>query len=438
MSPIMLLGLMTLLMLVLIATEMPIAFAVGLAGGLGIVLLMGWGTLLYTVGTFPSSRIASFSWSAIPLYILLGNLAAASGVATDAYDMANKWFGRMRGGLVMPTIIASGLIAATTGIGATSIAVLGKVAVPEMEKRGYDRSLSCGATASCGPLGMLIPPSTSFVVIGILAELSIGKLFMAGILPGILTVAVFMTMVWIRCRINPNLAPLGDKYSWKERIRSLSKSWGVIVLFFVVIGGLYSGIATATEVAAIGCFVAFIMAILAIINKKTTWKAIGFSVKDTIRVSAMVFGFIIGAGIFSLFITISSVIPDLLVQMNSLTLSPYIILVIILIVYLILGLFFDPMSMVMVTVPVFFPLVVDGLGVDPIWFAVITVIMVEISALTPPVGLSLYMMKAVYPIATLGEIIRGCMPFVGANLVVVAILFFFPQIATWLPSLMYH
>ena len=307
-----------------------------------------------------------------------------------------------------------------------------------MEKRGYDRALSTGATASCGPLGMLIPPSTSFVVIGILAELSIGKLFMAGILPGILTIIVFMTMVWIRCKINPNLAPLGDKYSWKERFSSLSKSWGVIVLFLVVIGGLYSGIATATEVAAIGCFVALIMVVLAVINKRTTWKAISFSVKDTIRVSAMVFGFIIGAGIFSLFITISSVIPDILVQMNSLTLSPYVILVIILIVYLILGLFFDPMSMVLVTVPIFFPLVVDGLGVDPIWFAVITVIMVEISALTPPVGLSLYMMKAVYPIATLGEIIRGCMPFVGANLVVVAILFFVPQIATWLPSLMYH
>jgi len=427
---------MVVLMLFLIFIEMPIAFAVALAGGLGIVLLQDWNTLLYTLGTFPASRIASFDWTAIPLYILLGNLAAASGVATDAYILANKWLGRMRGGLVLATIGASGLIAATTGSGATSTAVMGKIAVPEMEKYGYDRSLSTGATASCGPLGILIPPSGSFVIIGVLASLSIGKLFIAGILPGLLTVLIYMSMVWVRCKLKPSLAPLGEKYTWKEKIFALNKAWGVVVIFGVVIGGLYSGIATATEIAALGCMAAFIMALIAIMQKRATWKDLRTGIFDTINICAMVFAFIIGAGIFSLFFTLSGVIPHVLSFLQALVLPVWVILIFVIIIYLILGCFFDPMSMVLVTVPILYPILVGGLHVDAIWLSVITVIMVEVSALTPPVGLNLYIMKAVYPKATLGEITRGSMWFVAMNFIVVAILFVFPQIATWLPSLM--
>ncbi len=436
MDPVLAISLMVGLMLVLIGLEMPIAFAVAIAGSLGIVLLQDWNTLMYTLGTYPVGRIASFQWTAIPLYILLGNLAASSGVATDAYTMANKWLGRMRGGLVLATIGASGMVAATTGSGSASIAVMGKIAVPEMEKYGYDRSLACGATASCGPLGILIPPSGQFVIIGVLAELSIGKLFMSGIFPGILTILVFMTMVWIRCKLKPSLAPLGESYSWKEKIRSLSNAWGIIVIFAVVIGGLYTGIATATETAAIGCFAALIMAVVAVTQKKSSWKRVWNAILDTIGITSMIFAFIIGAGIFSLFITVSGVIPHALLAFQSIQVSVYLVVVFVIIIYLILGLFFDPMSMTMVTVPVLYPIICGGMGVDPIWFSVIVVIMVEVSGLTPPVGLCLYMMKAVYPKATLGEIIRGSMWFVAMDFVVIAILFAFPQIATWLPSLM--
>jgi tripartite ATP-independent transporter DctM subunit len=363
-------------------------------------------------------------------------MAASSGVATDAYIMANKWLGRLRGGLVLATIGASGLIAATTGSGATSTAVMGKIAVPEMEKYGYNRSLSTGATAACGPLGILIPPSGSFVIIGVLAELSIGRLFIAGIFPGLLTVLVYMTMVWIRCKLNPTLAPLAEKITWKERILSLNKAWGVILIFGVVIGGLYSGIATATEVAALGCMVALIMAVLAILRKRARWSDLKMSIFDTINICAMVFAFIIGSGIFSLFFTLSGIIPQVLMTLQNLAIPVWGVVAAVCFIYLMLGMFFDPMSMVLVTVPILYPILVGGLGVDPIWLSVVTVIMVEVSALTPPVGLNLYIMRAVYPKVTLGEVMRGSMWFVAMNFLVVIILFIFPQIATWLPGLM--
>ncbi len=436
MEPVMVIASVTVLMLIFIVLEMPIAFAAAIAGSLGIVLLHDWNTLMYSLGTYPIGRIASFQWTALPLFIFLGNLAASSGVASDAYDMANKWLGKFRGGLVMATIASSALVAATTGSGSASIAVMGKIAMPEMEKYGYDRSLSTGAVTSCGPLGILIPPSGQFIIIGVLAELSIGKLFMSGIMPGIITVVVFFIMVWLRCKFNPQLATIGESYTWKEKFSSLGQAWGVILIFITVIGGLYSGIATATETAAVGCFVALLMALVAIGRKKSDWNKLKNAVLDTISIASMIFAFIIGAGIFSLFITLSGVIPQALSLVQTLAIPPYAVVVFVIFIYIVLGMFFDPMSMTMVTVPVLFPILVGGMGIDPIWLAVIVVIMVEVSGLTPPVGICLYLMKAVYPKASLGEIMRGVAWFVAMEFVVIGLLFIFPKIATWLPSLM--
>ena len=425
------------IMIVLIVLEMPIAFAIGFSASIGLVLYMGWPALLYSLGSFPVSRIASFTWASLPLYVLLGNLVSASGVGADAYEMANRWFGKLKGGLVLATIAASGMIAATTGSGATSIAILGKMAVPEMEKLGYNRSLATGAVASCGPLGTLIPPSMAFVLIGILAEISIGKLFIAGILPGILTVIAFMIMVYIRCAINPKLVPSGVSYTWKERFVSLLKAWGVILIFIFIIVGLYTGIATATEVAALGCLVGFIMVLTGIPSKRSSWKSLWQAIIDTISVSAIIFAFVIGTGIFSLFLTLSGIVNYLVVFIQNLPVPPIVICMIVVLSYFVLEIFFDPTSMLMVTVPIFYPVLVKGLGVDPIWFSVITVIMVEITALTPPVGMAVFVMHAVYPKASVGEIYRGVWWFIAMNLVVIAILFVFPQIATWLPNMMW-
>ncbi|GAI06772.1 unnamed protein product, partial [marine sediment metagenome] len=238
------------------------------------------------------------------------------------------------------------MIAATTGSGATGTAVMGKIAVPEMRKYGYDMTLATGATASSGTVGILIPPSGSFVIIGVLAELSIGKLFIAGILPGILSVLIYMAMVNVRCTMNPKLAPTGQEFSWKERIFSLKKGWGVAVIFVVVIGGLYAGIASAIEVAALGCFIALVMVFIAMAGGKSTWVMLKDAVLDTIGLCAMIFAFIIGAGIFSLFITLSGVIPLLVHFVAGLALPRLLILLMICAIYIPLGMFFDPLSMV--------------------------------------------------------------------------------------------
>jgi len=423
-------------MLFSIAMGMPIAFAIALAGSLGIVLLEDWATLLYTVGTFPVSRVATFAWSVIPLFVLMGNFAEASGLAADAYSMANKWLSRFKGGLVLVTIGSCGLIAATTGSGATGTAIMGKIAVPEMRKYGYDMRLATGAAASAGTVGILIPPSGSLVIIGVLAELSIGKLFLAGILPGILSVFIYMAMVYVRCVFNPKLAPQGRGYSWKEKIFSLGKAWGVLVIFITVIGGLYTGIATAIEVAALGCFVALIMVFLAIARGKAEWIVLKDAVMDTIRICAMIFAFIIGAGIFSLFITLAGIIPEAIAFVEHLAIPNALILAGICLLYIPLGMFFDPLSMVLVTVPIVFPIVVQGMGYDPIWFSVITVKLVEISVITPPVGLNLFLMKGVFPSASLGDIIRGCGWFMVMDVLTIVVLMAFPWISTWLPGTM--
>jgi len=433
MDPALAVLIIVLILFFLIAIGVPIAIALGVAGGLGIVIIQGWDTLLYTFATFPVGRIASYAWIAIPLFILLGNLAASSGVATNAYVLTNKWVGKLKGGLVLATIAACGLIAATTGSGSTATAVMGKIAVPEMIKYGYNKELALGVTTCCGPLGILIPPSGSFVIIGIMAELSIGKLFISGILPGLLTIVLFMIMVNIRCRLNPQLAPVGSSYSWKERFKSLPLAWGVVVIFVVIIGGLYTGIATANEVGAIGCFVAFIMAIIAIFQRQSTWKAIIVAFQDTVSVSAMIFAFVIGSGIFSLFLTLSGTIPEFLNYINTFNVPSWVLVVVICFIYLILGMFFDPLSMTLLTVPIFFP-IMGGVGVDLIWFAVVTVIMIETAAMTPPVAMNAFIMRAVYPDSTLVEIWRGSGWFIVMNLLVIVVLFIFPQIAIWLPG----
>ena len=293
-----------------------------------------------------------------------------------------------------------------------------------------------GSAASAGTVGILIPPSGSLVIIGILAELSIGKLFIAGIFPGIISVLVYMLMVNIRCTINPLLAPPGAPTTWREKIVSLRNSWSVIIVFAVVIGGLYTGIASATEVAALGCFITLAIAFLSIARKRTTWGALKRSVIDAVEISAMIFAFVVGAGIFSLFVTLSGILPQVVQAVSHFQMNSTVIMIIICLCYIPLGMFFDPLSMVIVTVPIVFPIVTQGLGFDPIWFSIITVKLVELSVITPPVGLNLFIMKGVFPEVSLGTIIRGCGWFMIMDVLTIALLFIFPQIVTWLPGTM--
>ena len=428
--------LFTALLLALIVIGVPIAFAMGITGSLGIFVMGGMPTVLYTLGTYPVSRAASFVLVVIPLFILMGNLALAGGIAAGAYSVAHKWLGRFKGGLVMVTIGACGLMGGTTGSTVAEAAAMGKVAIPEMVRYGCDKRLAVGTVASAGALAILIPPSISFVIYGVVTYQSIGKLFMAGLIPGILSAIIYMIMIYIRCCINPKLAPRSEMtYTWKDRLFSLAEAWGILLLFVIVVGGLYTGIATAIEVGALGCVTGLAMTLMAIARGKSNWQMLWNSFFDTAKICAMVFAFVIGAGLFSLFITLAGVIPLIINFVMSLGFPRLVILIIICLFYLPLGMFFDPMAMILVTVPVFYPILVDGLGYDLIWFGVVFVILIEISVITPPMAINLYVIKGVAPkelAITIGDIFYGSFWFLIMEIVLIAILIAFLGLATWL------
>lgn len=436
MDPLILAGLITGILLLLILLGMPIAFAMAIAGGLGIVILGGKATVLYTLGTFPLGRCATYVLTVIPLFIFMGNLSSVAGVPSDAYGMASKWLGSLKGGLVMVTIGACGIFAATTGSSTAEAAAMGKIAVPEMRKRGYDLRLSVGSVASASALGMLIPPSISIVIYGIVATQSIGKLFIAGILPGILTIVLYMGMVYVRVSLNPHLAPKTEKVSWNKKVRSLTQGWGGLVLFITVIGGLYTGIATPTQIGALGSLVALGLGFMAIWRGKSSWALLKKSLIETGELCAIIFTFIIGAGIFSLFITMTGVVPWLVEFTSGLAIPREAMLIIILLFYFPLGMFFDPTAMIFVTVPIVYPIIVQGLGFDPIWFGIVLIILIEISVITPPMAVNLYVIKGLFPDVSIKDVFMGSLWFLAMEIVVIIILIIFPSIATWLPSTM--
>lgn len=437
MEPLTLTALMTFVLLLMIAIGVPIAFAMGITGGLGIVFIGGLPTVLYTLGTYPVSRAGTFALAVIPLFLLMGNLAAEAGVAEDAYTMASKLFGWLKGGLVLVTIGACGIFAATTGSSVAEAAAMGKIAIPEMRKHGYDIRLATGSVACAGTVGLLIPPSISLVIYGIATYESIGKLFIAGILPGILSVIIYIAMVYVRASINPRIAPTVERAVGREIFFAIFKGWRVFLIFFTVIGGLYSGIGTPEEVGTIGCFVGLLMIIARIIKGKSTFTALKTALTETAKLCAMIFAFVIGAGLFSLFITAVGVVPLIVDFIANLQFPPLLVLAIICLLYLPLGMFFDPLAMILVTVPIVYPIIVQELGYDPIWFGIILIKMVEISVITPPMGINLYVIKGLFPEVELKDIMTGSLWFLVMDLLTIMILIAFPSICTYLPDLMH-
>lgn len=436
MDPALLLCLIMALLLALSFVGMPIAFAMAISGSFGIFLLGGMPTVLYTLATFPVSRCATYSLAVIPLYILLGNFAFAGGIASDAYKLAYKWLGNLKGGLAMVTVGACALMGATTGSTVAEAATMGKIAIPEMLKYGYDKRLAVGSVAAAGTLAILIPPSISFVIYGIVTYQSIGKLFMAGVLPGILTTVLYLGMIYVRCSRNRDLAPnVGSRSNWKEKLLALVQGWGIVVIFGVVMGGLYTGIASATDVGALGCFVAFVITVLAIARGRSNWGAVKDSILDAARLCSMIFAFVVGGGLLSLFIAMTGVVPSLVDFTMGLEVPRTVILICIIFFYIPLGMFLDPMAMILVTVPVFYPILIDGLAYDPIWFGVLLVILIEVSCITPPMAINLYVIKGVSPKEiTISDIFQGSIPFLIMEMFVIGTLVVFPEIATWLPS----
>ena len=412
--------------------RMPIAFAMGLVGFLGFSYVVHWGGGLALLARDLWSLFSSYPLSVIPMFIFMGTIAFYSGMGGRLFDVAYKFLGHRRGGLCLAAIFACAAFGAICGSTNAAAAAMGKVTLPEMKKYHYDMSLATGCVASAGTLGILIPPSTLLILYGILTEESIGKLFAAGILPGLLLTTLFAITVYIVCKFKPALAPAGAKATWKKRIASLPQVIEVLLVFSFVMAGLFAGWFTPTEAGAAG---AAGVLIIALVRRTLSWRAFLSSLADTTRISAFVFLIVAGGTIYGHFLAVTRLPFELSELIGALPVSPKIIMGLIIFVYIIGGCFMDGLAMIVFTVPIFHPVVVS-MGFDPIWFGVIIVLIGEIAAITPPVGINVYVISGVAPDVPMEAIFRGILPFLGALVVCTIILIFFPEVATFLPSFM--
>jgi C4-dicarboxylate transporter DctM subunit len=423
-----LIGICALLLLFLL--RMPVAFAMLLIGVVGFAYLTAPKAALGLLAGDIFERFTSYPLTVVPMFILMGSFSFASGISRRLYETAYAWAGHLRGGLTMATVIACAGFAAICGSTSATAATMGRIALPEMRKYHYDDSLATGCVAASGSLGILIPPSTLLILYGILTEESIGKLFIAGVLPGLLLSLLFVITVAVICFRNPALGPPGAPTSWAKRIRALVGLSDTIVLFGVTIGGLFLGLFSPTQAGGIGAGGALLIGLA---KRQLTWPAFVEACKDAVRTSCMVMFIVAGATILGHFMAVSN-IPFMLVNLvEGLPLPRTAILVLICLFYFIGGFFMDALALVILTIAIVYPIIV-GLGFDPIWFGVVIVLVCEMGVITPPVGINVFVIKGIAENVPLVTIFKGIFPFLIALFVCTLILMAFPQIATFLPS----
>jgi len=423
----------TVVAFVLLFLGMPIALALMLTGFVGIWYLSSLSAALPVAARTIYSVVSQYAYMVIPLFLLMGTFATSSGMVENLYKTFDKWLRRFPGGLSAATIAACAGFAAVSGSAVATAAAMANIAYPEMKRFNYSPRLITGTIAAGGTLGFLIPPSLGFVVYGMLVEQSIGKLLIAGIIPGILLAAAFIAIVVIQVKLNPELAPVSaDKVSWNEKFKALSGVWEILIVFFLVMGGIYLGWFSPTEAGAIGATILFLVALL---KRKLNYENLFKGMQESIRVSAMVLFLVAGASVFSYFLALSTIPARLAGWVVALDISPYIVLAIILLIYFFLGCFIDAVSMMVLTLPVIFPVVV-GLGFDPIFFGVICVLMMQVGLITPPMGLNLYTIAGTIKEVSLEEIFTGALPFVIPIFIITILIVFFPEIVLFLPSRM--
>lgn len=419
--------------LVLLFMGVPIGIGMATVGFLGIVALKGFGPALNAFFTIPYSATASWLLSVIPMFILMGSIAFYAGFTRDAYNSAYRWVGKYPGGLSVATLMGAAAFGACSGSSIAATAALGRLALPEMERFGYDRRLAAGVVAMGGTLSALIPPSILLVIYGIITEVSIGKLLIAGIVPGILSMAVFALLVIVWAWAKPEHAPRGEVFSLGERIRSLKDVGGILLLFACVTGGIYSGVFTATEAGAVG---AFVVLALAAAMRRVSWATFKEMIAETLRVVSSIFVIVLGAYVFIQFLALTRLPVEFGQWVVGLPVHKVWIIIGTVIVYLILGCFLDALGLILLTVPFMSP-ALFALGFDPIWFGVLVVKLVEIGLLTPPVGIQAYVLKGVAPGFSLKEIFTGFIPFFIVDIFcTIGLLIAFPKIVTFLPALM--
>ena len=378
------------------------------------------------------SSVTAYGLSVIPLFVLMGNIAGAAGYSQRLYDAAHAWVGRLRGGLAASTIMGCAAFAAVSGSSVATAVTIGKVALPEMKHFGYADGLATGSVAAGGTLGILIPPSTGFVLYAILTEESIGKLFVAGVLPGLLLALLFVVVVMIITLFRPEEGPSGPSTTWSQKVWSTLNSIPLIGVILVSIGGIYLGVFTPVEAAGVGATLVLVLALATGALKPGRLPAI---LIETVTMTAMLYLIIIGAHVFGPFLALTHIPETLALGLKEMGLGPYTTLLLILVGYIILGMFFDGLAMLVVTLPVVYP-IITGMGFDPIWFSVIAVIVIEMGLITPPVGINVFVVKGVASEVPMGTIFRGVIPFWFAMAVCLLLLVLFPQIALFLPGQM--
>ncbi|MBS0337343.1 MAG: TRAP transporter large permease [Proteobacteria bacterium] len=421
-------------MMVLAFVRIPIALAMGLVGIVGYAYMRDWNWMVAfaTAQTKIYETGRNYTLSVVPLFILMGSFVTRAGMSQELFRAAYAFIGHLRGGLAMATVMACAGFGAICGSSIATAATMAKVAYPSMKKLGYSDALSTGSIAAGGTLGILIPPSTIMVIYGIITETNIGKLFAAGILPGILaTFLLCLAVAWSTWR-DPNAGPRGERASWRERWTAFKGVWAVLALFTLVMGGIYVGAFTATEGAAMGAVGAMIFALA---RKVLTWKSLYASLVESARTTSMLFMILIGALMFAEFVNITTMPSDLTNFVSRFQLHPIVVVAAIMVIYVILGTAMEELSMILLTLPVFFPIIVK-LGFDPIWFGVLIVVVVEIGLISPPVGMNLFVLSTLLPEVPTRTVFRGVMPFIVADVVRLAILVAFPVISLYLPSLM--
>ncbi|NYT63314.1 TRAP transporter large permease [Alcaligenaceae bacterium] len=417
-------------MLGLIFFRVPVAFAMALVGFVGLGLFRNWPSAYAMAGSVIYESGFQYLLSVLPLFILMGNFVTQSRMSRELYAAAHTLLGHRRGGLAMSTIVACGGFGAICGSSLATAATMSKVAYPEMRRLGYSEELAAGSIAAGGTLGILIPPSIIMVVYCLLTEQSIGKMFAAGVLPGLLAIGCYILAVFWTIRRNPAAGPKGERSTWRQRGQALGKVWAVLTLITMLMGGIYAGAFTAAEAAGIGAFLGFVFACS---RKTMTWTGFVEVVVESAKTTGMIFMVMIGALMLANFINFTSLPQDLMDMVVHFNLSPLIVIFMISGVYIVLGCVLESMSMILLTVPVFYPLV-QSMGFDLIWFGIIVVVVTEISFITPPFGMNVFVLRGLLPGVSTQTIFRGVMPFVVSDVFRLSILILFPAISLYLPS----
>lgn len=421
------------IMLILKGMRSPIGVGLGIVGFFGVWHLKGFDTALFVASSAPVETLSRFTLAVFPLFILMGTFAVHAGLAEGLYKGANALVGHRRGGLAIASIVGCGGFAAVNGSSLSTAATMTKLAVPQMLRYGYDVRLATGAVAAGGTLGIMIPPSLGMIVYAVLTETSIGKLFAAGIVPGILAVILYCLVISIWTRRNPDIAPRSPKLPWKKRINAMTQMWGIVLLFGVVMGGIFLGIFSPTEGGAVGAFGALMIGIL---TRKISWPILVSSVREAVELTAMIMLIIVGISIFEFFISSAHFPQEMAKFILSFDAPRELVMLGIIAFLIVLGAFMEVIAIIFITTPFIFPIIVD-LGYDPIWWGIIMIMVGEFGVVTPPVGMNVFVVAKMVPEAKITDVFRGIMPFLIGDVVRLILVIVFPAIALWLPNLLF-